>query len=47
MLKIAFNSIYKHPLKVGHRFPMEKYELLPQVLGDAINFKGYIEQKLA
>ncbi len=32
MLKIAFNSIYKHPLKVGHRFPMEKYELLPQQL---------------
>ena len=32
MLKIAFNSIYKHPLNVGHRFPMEKYELLPQQL---------------
>lgn len=32
MLKIAFNSIYKHPLKFGHRFPMEKYELLPQQL---------------
>ena len=32
MLKIAFNPIYKHPLKVGHRFPMEKYELLPEQL---------------
>ena len=32
MLKIAFDPIYKHPLKVGHRFPMEKYELLPQQL---------------
>ena len=32
MLKIAFNSIYRHPLKIGHRFPMEKYELLPQEL---------------
>ena len=32
MLKIAFNPIYKHPLEVGHRFPMEKYELLPEQL---------------
>ncbi|OZV71161.1 histone deacetylase family protein [Winogradskyella aurantia] len=32
MLKIAFNPIYKHPLPKGHRFPMEKYDLLPQQL---------------
>lgn len=32
MLKIAFHSLYKHPLPKGHRFPMEKYELLPQQL---------------
>ncbi|MAB47157.1 MAG: histone deacetylase [Flavobacteriaceae bacterium] len=32
MLKIAYHPIYKHPLPVGHRFPMEKYELLPQQL---------------
>ena len=32
MLKIAFHPIYKHPLPQGHRFPMEKYELLPQQL---------------
>ena len=32
MLKIAFHPIYKHPLPKGHRFPMEKYELLPQQL---------------
>ncbi|WP_299059073.1 histone deacetylase [uncultured Polaribacter sp.] len=32
MLKIAHHSIYKHPLKEGHRFPMEKYDLLPQQL---------------
>ena len=32
MLKIAFDPIYKHQLKVGHRFPMEKYELLPEQL---------------
>ncbi len=29
MLKIANHFLYKHPLPVGHRFPMEKYELLP------------------
>lgn len=32
MLKIAFHPIYKHPLPEGHRFPMLKYELLPQQL---------------
>lgn len=32
MLKIAFNTIYTHPLPKGHKFPMEKYELLPQQL---------------
>ncbi|NEV92962.1 histone deacetylase [Psychroflexus sp. YR1-1] len=32
MLKIAFHPIYKHPLPEGHRFPMEKYDLLPKQL---------------
>lgn len=32
MLKIAFHPIYAHPLPEGHRFPMQKYELLPQQL---------------
>ena len=32
MLKIAHHVIYNHPLKEGHRFPMEKYDLLPQQL---------------
>ncbi|TAI47257.1 histone deacetylase [Flagellimonas allohymeniacidonis] len=32
MLKIAYHPIYKHPLPKGHRFPMEKYELLPRQL---------------
>ncbi|MDT0675185.1 histone deacetylase family protein [Autumnicola musiva] len=32
MLKIAYHPIYKHPLPEGHRFPMEKYELLPKQL---------------
>jgi acetoin utilization deacetylase AcuC-like enzyme len=31
-LPIAFHPIYKHPLPEGHRFPMIKYELLPQQL---------------
>ncbi len=29
MLKIAYDSIYAHPLPEGHRFPMLKYELIP------------------
>lgn len=32
MLKIAYHNIYKHPLPEGHRFPMIKYELLPEQL---------------
>jgi acetoin utilization deacetylase AcuC-like enzyme len=32
MLKIAYHPIYRHPLPEGHRFPMMKYELLPQQL---------------
>jgi acetoin utilization deacetylase AcuC-like enzyme len=32
MLKIAFSPIYRLVLPDGHRFPMEKYELLPEQL---------------
>ncbi|WP_162417452.1 histone deacetylase family protein [Cyclobacterium roseum] len=32
MLKVAWSSLYAHPLPEGHRFPMEKYELLPEQL---------------
>ena len=32
MLKIAYHPCYEHPLKKGHRFPMEKYDLLPRQL---------------
>jgi acetoin utilization deacetylase AcuC-like enzyme len=32
LLKIAFVSNYCHPLPEGHRFPMKKYELLPEQL---------------
>ena len=32
MYKIAWHPIYVHPVPDNHRFPMEKYELLPQQL---------------
>ena len=32
MLKIAFNKNYIHPLDENHRFPMIKYELIPEQL---------------
>ncbi|MES2274797.1 MAG: histone deacetylase [Bacteroidota bacterium] len=41
MLKIAFDPIYAHPLPEGHRFPMLKYELIPEQL----LHEGVITQK--
>lgn len=32
MLKIAYNKIFKHELNKNHRFPMEKYDLIPEFL---------------
>jgi acetoin utilization deacetylase AcuC-like enzyme len=32
LLKIAYNKYYVQPLPDGHRFPMEKYDLLPKQL---------------
>ncbi len=32
MLRIANHPLYTHPLPKGHRFPMEKYDLLPRQL---------------
>lgn len=32
MIKIAYCDLYAHPLPEGHRFPMMKYELIPQQL---------------
>lgn len=32
MLKIAYAPVYKYELPPGHRFPMEKYDLLPEQL---------------
>ncbi|WP_159799842.1 histone deacetylase [Flavobacterium sp. MK4S-17] len=44
MLPIAYHPIYRHPLPEGHRFPMVKYELLPQQLlheGTAVDSDFY------
>ena len=32
MLKVAYSPIYKFRLPAGHRFPMEKYDLLAEQL---------------
>ncbi|MDP4662526.1 MAG: histone deacetylase, partial [Salibacteraceae bacterium] len=32
MVSIAWSEIYAHPLPEGHRFPMEKYALVPEQL---------------
>jgi len=32
MLRIAYSPVYKYKLPEGHRFPMEKYELIPEQL---------------
>ncbi len=32
MIKIAWHKLYAHPLPEGHRFPMMKYELIPEQL---------------
>lgn len=31
-MRVAYDKIYAHPLPKGHRFPMEKYELIPEQL---------------
>lgn len=50
MLKIAFSSIYHHPLPAKHRFPMEKYSLLPEQLlyeGTCVENNFFAPQKLS
>jgi acetoin utilization deacetylase AcuC-like enzyme len=32
MIKIAWHPLYNHPVPENHRFPMEKYDLLPEQL---------------
>lgn len=40
MLKVAWSPVYAHPLPAGHRFPMEKYNLLP----DQLLYEGTLQQ---
>ncbi len=40
MLKISHSPLFPHPLPAGHRFPMEKYELIPEQL----LYEGTIEE---
>ncbi len=40
MLKIAWSPYYAHPLPKGHRFPMDKYNLIP----DQLIYEGIISQ---
>lgn len=41
MLKIAHHTKYIHPLREGHRFPMLKYELIPEQL----LYEGIVEKE--
>ena len=41
MVKIAWHPLYAHPLPEGHRFPMLKYELIPEQL----LYEGVITQE--
>ncbi|QHT69906.1 histone deacetylase [Rhodocytophaga rosea] len=41
MLKVAWSPVYAHPLPEGHRFPMEKYNLLPEQL----LYEGTLQQE--
>jgi acetoin utilization deacetylase AcuC-like enzyme len=41
MLRIAYDPIYAHPLPEGHRFPMMKYELIPEQLIYEGTIDGY------
>ena len=48
MLKIAYHPIYNYPLPKGHRFPMEKYELLRQqlVYDGTCNSENFFEPEM-
>lgn len=41
MLKIAWSPVYKYELPEGHRFPMAKYELIPEQL----LYEGTVKQE--
>jgi|TARA_B100001093_G_scaffold455577_1_gene465849 acetoin utilization deacetylase AcuC-like enzyme len=45
MLKIAHSKIYNHPLPKNHRFPMKKYDLIPEklILENTLNNENFFE----
>lgn len=48
MIYIAFSPLYHHPLPEGHRFPMDKYTLIPETLLAEGSFtkKNFFEPKI-
>jgi acetoin utilization deacetylase AcuC-like enzyme len=42
MLKVAWDDTYVHPLPEGHRFPMEKYQLIK----DQLLYEGTIQENI-
>ena len=50
MLKIALSPVFAHALPEGHRFPMEKYSLLPEQLlfeGTVVDSNFFVPQLVA
>lgn len=48
MIYIAFSPLYHHPLPKGHRFPMDKYTLIPETLLNEGSFtkQNFFEPKI-
>lgn len=49
MFRIAFHPIYQHPVPENHRFPMEKYDLLPKqlLLENIVSQEQFFTPKIA
>lgn len=49
MFRIAFHPIYQHPVPENHRFPMEKYDLLPKqlLLENIVSQEQFFTPKMA
>ena len=50
MLKIAFDKTYIYPLEKNHRFPMIKYELIPEQLlreGTCVDDNFFIPKQIS
>ena len=48
MFRIAYHPIYNHPVPENHRFPMEKYDLLPKqlLLENVVTQQQFFEPKM-